>query len=467
MILVPSLAKKQVAVFGLGKAGMAVVESLIASGAEVFAWDDHEASRDRVAMLDVTLLPPERMPWKSLVLLVLSPGVPYTHPVPHTVVQLAHKAECPIICDVELLYRACPKATYVAITGTNGKSTTTALVGHIFKEAGVRVQVGGNIGTPAMALEPLGDDGVYVLEVSSYQLDLLHTFRAHIAVLLNITPDHLERHGGMDGYVAVKSKVFNRQIVSDTAILGVDDAPTREICEHLRAWHNGPQVVPVSVEHSVPGGVYVLHGVLRSTICDGSTPSFDINPIASLVGQHNWQNAAVAMAVALRFGIDWEVLCRAMETFAGLAHRMEQVAVVDGVRFVNDSKATNVEAAAKALACYSTIYWIAGGLAKQGDDLGQLLPLFQNVKAVYLIGEAEEVFAQALHGSLEVHRCGTLESAVEQAAGEAFAAGDGGVVLLSPACASFDQWRNFEDRGDAFKAYVGRVESFASRHPAT
>jgi UDP-N-acetylmuramoylalanine--D-glutamate ligase len=453
MIIVSAYARRKVGVFGLGKAGDATIASLLAGGAEVFAADDSEASCARTAEKfkgKITVLPFAQWPWAELAKLVLSPGVPYTHPKPHAVVAMAEQHGCRILGDIELLYRACPQAKYVAITGTNGKSTTTTLIGHILQAAGLKVQVGGNLGTAALSLESLGSDGIYVLELSSYQLDLVRSTRFHVAAFLNVTPDHLDRHGDMEGYIAAKMHMFERQEPEDFAVVAVDDGYTHAIADALHA-QDAAELVRVSTQKVLQGGVYVKDGVLHDV---DMGLSFTISGIVTLTGAHNWQNAAVAYAVAKSLGVQPGVIFTAMQSFGGLRHRLQQVAVINGVRFINDSKATNADATRHALAPYDAIYWIAGGKAKAGG-IESLEALFPNVSHAFLIGAAEDDFAQTLEGKVAFTRCGTLAKAVAAAAEMAFAEGkQGAVVLLSPACASFDQWKSFEERGDAFCTQV-------------
>ncbi|MDX1974175.1 MAG: UDP-N-acetylmuramoyl-L-alanine--D-glutamate ligase [Rickettsiales bacterium] len=455
MITVSAYNQKAVGVFGLGKAGEATIAALVAGGAKIYAWDDNDASRaaaEKSYGSRIQLLPYESWPWAELQALVLSPGVPLTHPAPHGVVALAHRHQRPVIGDIELLYQAQPEARYIVITGTNGKSTTTTLIGHILKTAGMSVQVGGNLGTAALALEPLGKDGVYVIEASSYQLDLLASTHFDVAVFLNITPDHLDRHGSMEGYIAAKMHIFDRQTKDDVAVIAVDDDYTRRIAAELSQAH----LVPVSAHQPVKQGVYVEEGVL----IDGKK-RYDISQIATLTGRHNWQNAAVAYSAARAVGIEPEVIYRAMQSFGGLRHRLQGVATIRGVRFINDSKATNADATRNALDPFESIYWILGGKSKAGgiESLTSYLP---KIAHAFLIGAASDEFAQTLEGKVPYTRCGTLAVAVDKAAAMAWKDGKkDAVVLLSPACASFDQWKSFEQRGDAFCDMVAALEGKA------
>ena len=453
MITVSHFADRPVAVFGLGRSGIASALSLAAGGATVWAWDDNVKSRAAATAKGVTLQEPGTCDWRSAAALLLSPGVPLTHPAPHPVVAMARHAGCPIVGDIELLAKAQPKATYVGITGTNGKSTTTALIGHILKEAGRTVEVGGNLGAPALGLAPLEAGGIYVLELSSYQLDLIDEATFDVAVFINLSPDHLGRHGGMDGYVAAKRRIFRHQKPHMMAIVGVDDDRSRAIFEELKV-EGGRRVVPISCLQRVSKGVFAAGGRLVDDMEGAMRAVVDLAEAPTLPGEHNWQNAAAAYAAARAVGIEREAIARALVTYPGLAHRQERIASVGGIAFINDSKATNADAAARALTCYDAIYWIAGGLPKEGGLAGTE-PYYPRIRRAFLIGAAEAAFAETLAGQVPVSRCGTLEAAVREAhklaAAEAI---PGAVVLLSPACASFDQFTSFEHRGDVFRDLV-------------
>ncbi|MBM3565808.1 MAG: UDP-N-acetylmuramoyl-L-alanine--D-glutamate ligase, partial [Alphaproteobacteria bacterium] len=393
----------------------------------------------------------------ELTSLVLSPGVPLHHPQPHRVVEMARKAGCEVIGDIELLARTMREAAYIGVTGTNGKSTTTALIGHILKIAGRPCQTGGNIGRPALDLEPLGADGVYVLEMSSYQIDLTFSITFDIAVLLNISPDHLDRHGDMPGYIAVKRRIFHRQTKPRTAVIGIDDPHCEKIWRELQA-ANEQVVVPISSVRRAEGGVYALDGTLYDDRGGHDLAVADLAAMRALPGRHNAQNAAAAYAAATAAGVEPSVAIACMRSFPGLAHRQERIATVDGVAYVNDSKATNADAAAKALACYPRIYWIAGGRAKEGG-LADAQPFLDRVRRAFLIGEAARGFEVFLkERGVATDRAGTLDVAVararEAALADARTDGPGAVVLLSPACASFDQFSDFEARGEAFRKLV-------------
>lgn len=452
MVVVEEFAGKRVAVLGLARSGRAAVRSLREGGAEVMAWDDSAKAREAVAA-EMKLADPESLDWRGVAALVPSPGIPLTFPRPHPAVLRAREAGAEIIGDIELLGRAQPQARYVGITGTNGKSTTTALIGHILAEAGRRVEIGGNLGTPALALAPLGADGIYVLEASSFQLDLIETLAFEVAVLLNITPDHLDRHGDMAGYIAAKKRIFARQDAGAAAIVGVDDPICRDIAEELRR-EGRARVIPISVTRPVPGGVYAEGGRLIDATGKRPERVLDLALAERLPGSHNSQNAAASYAAARALGVECERAAAAIRSFPGLAHRQELVGAIGGVRYINDSKATNADATEKALACYDAIYWILGGLPKAGG-ITSLAPYFGRVRHAYLIGAATEEFAATLGDAVPYTRCGDLAAALAAAHDEAQRSkGSGAVVLLSPACASYDQFPNFEVRGDRFRELV-------------
>jgi UDP-N-acetylmuramoylalanine--D-glutamate ligase len=438
-------------VLGLARSGLATVRALRAAGIDCVAWDDNAASRDAAVQAGARVADPATIDWSGITALVISPGIPSTLPVPHPVAVAARAAGKPIICDVELLARAQPEATFVAITGTNGKSTTTALIGHILQQAGLRCQVGGNIGRGALDLDPLGKGGLYVLELSSYQLELLQTFRADIAVWLNITPDHIDRHGDIPGYVAAKKNIFQRQRAGDCAVIGIEDEPSREIEREIAA-RPGIACIPVALDRPVANGISYRAGVLVDA--DGYT--VDFADVLTLPGDHNGQNAACAWAVCRWLDLPREAIVAGMKTYAGLPHRQERVAAVGNIVYINDSKATNADATARALSSYDDIYWILGGQAKEGG-VAPLASYFDRIRHAFLIGEATELFAGQLEGKLPYSRCGDLQSALDaaHALAQREAQGEGkgpAVVLLSPACASWDQWKSYEHRGDAFRA---------------
>ena len=434
-------------VLGLARSGQATVRALRAAGIECVAWDDNSASRDAAAQFGARIADPVTIDWSGITALVISPGIPSTLPVPHPVAVAARAAGKPIICDVELLARAQPDARFVAITGTNGKSTTTSLIGHILQHAGARCEVGGNIGRGALDLEPLGQGGLYVLELSSYQLELLQTFHADIAVWLNITPDHIDRHGDIAGYVAAKKHIFDRQRAGDCVVIGTEDEPSRQVEREMMA-RTGIACVPVALDRPVANGISYRAGMLVDA--DGYT--VDFSDVLTLPGDHNAQNAACAWAVCRWLDVPREQIVAGLKSYDGLPHRQERVASVGKVVYINDSKATNADATARALSSYDDIYWILGGQAKEGG-VAPLASYFDRIRHAFLIGEATELFAGQLEGKLPYSRCGDLQSALDaaHALAQSEAAGPA-VVLLSPACASWDQWKSYEHRGDAFRA---------------
>jgi UDP-N-acetylmuramoylalanine--D-glutamate ligase len=409
-------------VLGLARSGLATVRALLAAGIDCVAWDDNEASRSAAAQAGVRLVEPGAVDWSNVTALVISPGIPNRLPKPHPMAEAARAAGKPIICDVELLARAQPDAKFVAITGTNGKSTTTALIGHILQNAGMTCEVGGNIGRGVMDLTPLGAGGLYVLELSSYQLELLETFRAHVAVWLNITPDHIDRHGDMAGYVAAKEHIFDRQKARDCAVIGIDDDYSVAVYAKLRQ-RRDIAVVPVALKRVVSRGI-----------------SFQADIVLDAWAACRW------------LGLTREQIAAGIKTYPGLPHRQERVAAIGKITYVNDSKATNADAAARALSSYQEIYWILGGQAKEGG-VEPLAPWFDRIRHAFLIGEATELFAGQLEGKLSYSRCGDLQSALNAAHELAQREAErDSVVLLSPACASWDQWKSYEHRGDAFRA---------------
>jgi UDP-N-acetylmuramoylalanine--D-glutamate ligase len=450
------LSGKAIGVFGLARSGLATVRAAVAGGAsKVVAWDDKEAARLEAVSLGAEAIEPAAWPWSTLDSLVLSPGVPLTHPSPHAVVGLARAANVEIVCDIELLWREGQGTSrFVAVTGTNGKSTTTALVGHILGFAGLPVSVGGNIGHAALDLDQPSDDGVYVLEMSSYQLDLTRRFRPDVAIWLNLTPDHLDRHGDLAGYAKAKARIFVNMRPDDVAILGIDE-PEMQVVAAALGRPGRPFLVTVSVAQHGDATIFVD---AVGELYERGEEAISLDGLPTLRGLHNWQNAAAAMAAAQALGLDRQTILDAMATFPGLAHRMEAICHRGSVLFVNDSKATNADAAARALATFEPIYWIAGGRAKDGG-IESLAPYFSRIAKAYLVGEAADLFSHSLAGRVPHVIAGDLESAVMMAAMDA--AIDGRpepTILLSPACASFDQFADFEERGEAFRRLVYQLD---------
>ena len=455
MIPVPGFEGRRVAVFGLGRSGITAARALEAGGAEPVLWDDGVSGRMQAEAEGFNVEDLTQADWSGFDALVLSPGAPLTHPKPHWTVDKAHEAGIPVIGDVELFARALDalpqgqRPRVVAITGTNGKSTTTALIAFVLKQAGLKVHMGGNIGIGVLALPAPTPDAVYVIEVSSYQLDLTTAFKPDVAILTNISPDHLDRHGGMEGYVKAKSRIFQTQGADDVALIGVDDDWGHGLADALEA--KGRKVTRITTarfaEDLPREGWRAAPGLLLT-----GEREIDLSQARSLPGRHNAQNAAFAYATALALGLSHDQALSGIVSFPGLAHRMEAVGRLGSVRFINDSKGTNADAAYQALASYPKTYWIAGGVPKAGG-IEPLRPLFGHVAKAYLIGQAADEFAVTLSDVPHVV-AGTMERAVEMAAADAAAAGGEQVVLLSPACASFDQFPDFEVRGEAFRAAV-------------
>ena len=439
---------KTYAVVGMGKSGRATASALRESGAHVVTWDDknHEAGAPHYKDWD----------WIKLHAVVMSPGIAWYYPTLHPVAALAQQHNVPLIGDIELLYCAQPQAKYIAITGTNGKSTTTTLIAHILQQCGVNSAVGGNLGTPVLDLPELGEGGTYVLELSSYQLDLLHSTRFNVAVWLNISPDHLDHHGSMERYVAAKRHIFDRQKKADVAVIGVDDTTSEQLAKEMRAAKQ-QCVIPISTRSKLASGIEVNGGILTNRFALAE-PTGDLRSIKALQGEHNGQNAAAAYAACFAHGLAHDAIMQAMQSYPGLKHRMQWLGEIAGVTFVNDSKATNADAAEKALRTYDNIYWIAGGVAKEGG-IEPLKSYFPKIRRTYLIGEAAPAFARTLNGQ-DVVQAGTLEQAFAQAVADAPA---GSAIVLSPACASFDQFANFEVRGDAF---IALVEAYRAKRGA-
>jgi UDP-N-acetylmuramoylalanine--D-glutamate ligase len=438
VITARAFAGKHYAVYGLARSGLATVEALVASGAKVTAWDAKEEARVK-APAGVELGNLDEVDLSQFDSLVVTPGLPLNR---HPIAARARDAGVEIIGDIELFARArleLPPHKVVGITGTNGKSTTTALVHHILETAGVPSAMGGNIGLPILAQDPLPEGGVYVLELSSYQLDLTQSLDCDVAVLLNITPDHLDRYESFEAYAASKARLFDLQSEKHVAVVALDDHETRAVHGRLLASKKNE----ISVAKSDMNDLSFWNSLERSHQCDWP----------ALQGPHNAQDAACAIAVCRSLGVDDDAIEEGLFSYPGLRHRMERVRERDGITFVNDSKATNPTATAPALAAFEKIRWICGGQAKT-DTLDECAPHFDHVRSAYTIGEAAELFERLLSSHIPVKNCGKLDAAVREAAADAEA---GDTVLLSPACASFDQYRDFEERGDRFRELVGAL----------
>jgi UDP-N-acetylmuramoylalanine--D-glutamate ligase len=456
MIPITTFAGKRVAVFGLGRSGLLAAQALKEGGAEVVAFDDDAGKLAEAQSAGIKTQNLRELDWSAVAALVLAPGVPLTHPKPHWTVSLARQHDVEIIGDIELFCREransgseCP---LIAITGTNGKSTTTALTAHLLKSVGRDAQMGGNIGVPVLALEPFAPGRVYVLEVSSYQIDLAPSLHATVGILLNVSEDHLDRHGSMDNYAALKARLPANVEPGGTAVIGVDDRYTQAVADRIA--RAGKTVVQVSVKAPLRDGYYAEGSQIMHAVAGKAQPVAQLAGIASLRGAHNAQNAACAIAACAALGLDLPAIQKGLVSFPGLAHRMQPIARKGRVLFVNDSKATNADSAARALASFHDIYWIAGGRAKTGGIAG-LAEFFPRIAKAYLIGEAAKEFAATLDGKVAYEIAGVLPAAVEAAARDAESSGaTEPVVLLSPACASFDQYPNFEVRGQAFTDLV-------------
>lgn len=454
MIASPSFKNQTVFVLGLGKSGQSVAQSLLKAGAHVIAWDDQETSRKRAYDEGIPLTNLETLEWKNVDHLILSPGIPHHYPFPHPLVLKAKSAGLQPISDLEILYKTQHHGRYIGITGTNGKSTTTSLIAHILKENRHPVEVGGNLGIPVMDLRPLNEDGIYVLEISSYQLETSPNLHFNISILLNITPDHLDRHGGMEGYIEAKKLIYKNSTPEDTLVIGVDDEPCRKIYEILKDSRK-VRLLPISVTKELPEGIYVKEGILYENSC----LIMDLKQFDRLRGDHNWQNIAAAYGALRSMGMDSDKIAKGVGSFPGLAHRQQVVAHYKNVVFVNDSKATNAESVEKALLSYEgvPIYWLLGGQPKEGG-ITNLIPYFSKIKHAFLFGEATALFSATLEGRIEYTACESLEEAVKKASFLAFNGEEQeAVVLLAPACASFDQFKDFEARGEAFCEAVKKV----------
>ena len=456
MIPVNAFAGRKVAVFGLGKSGLISAGALIKGGADVVVFDDNARSLAAAQSAGLNCRDLHDIDWTEIAALILAPGVPLTHPAPHWTVQLARAANVEVIGDIELFCRARAasgvKAPLVAITGTNGKSTTTALIAHLVNAAGGDAQMGGNIGVPVLALEPFAPGRTYVLEVSSYQIDLAPSLHATVGVLLNVSEDHLDRHGTIDNYAAIKALLPASVEPGGTAVIGVDDRYTRDAAERIE--RAGKKVERISVVAPVRDGYYAEGTRILRATGGKAHPVAQLAGIGSLRGAHNAQNAACAIAACVALGIDLAAIQKGLTSFPGLAHRMQQIGRKGKMLFVNDSKATNADSAAKALSSFPDIYWIAGGKPKSGGIVS-LAEFFPRIRKAYLIGEAARDFAATLEGRVPYEMTGVLSAAIDAAARDAEASdAKEPVVLLSPACASFDQYPNFEVRGKAFTDLV-------------
>lgn len=463
--MINNLLNKTVAILGLGKTGMAVARELKLRGVHVIAWDDKEVLRKEAEGLHVTIKDLRNVDFSDVELLVISPGIPHTYPEPHPVAKLAKESGVKIVSDVELFVSTYKKAKYIGITGTNGKSTTTALVYHILKENGIPCAIGGNFGIPVFDLPILDNNGYYVFEMSSYQIELSPSIDFDVAVLLNITPDHLSRHNGMEGYVNVKKSIFNRKSKKNCInVVAVDDTYTKKIFNELQKTQDTSLNIPVSYSKKIENGYFVSsQGMLIDNTKNAKSEIFDLSSLDNLCGKHNWQNISAAFAVAKSVGLSNTKIINAIKTFKTLEHRIEYVGTFAGIKFIDDSKATNAESVKYAIDSMNDIYWIIGGRQKEGG-ISLLEPQLSNgnIKRTFVIGECEKDFYNLTKKYMPSYRCHKLEKAVYKAFKLALKDLKKGkvknpVILLSPATASFDQYKSFEERGDHFKSLFREI----------
>jgi UDP-N-acetylmuramoylalanine--D-glutamate ligase len=460
MIPVQGLSGQRVAVLGLGRSGLSAARALAAGGATPVCWDDNPAARAAVEAEGFTCLELTKQgAFEGIARLIVSPGIPHLYPTPNPVIAAALEAGVPVDNDIGLFFQSFATAEWnsfeiaprvIAVTGSNGKSTTSALIHHILEHAGRNSQLAGNIGRGVLDIEPAPNGGVVVLELSSYQTDLARNLTPDVAVFTNLSPDHLDRHAGMGGYFAAKRRLF-AEGGPDRAVIGVDEQEGTFLAGQLSEGAVDDRVIRVSVDRKLAGkgwNVFARKGFLSEYRNGKQAASVDLRDVPGLPGAHNHQNACSAYAACRALGIAPRVIEAAFHSFGGLPHRSQTIGEKDGVRFVNDSKATNVDSAAKALAAFKNIRWICGGLEKEGG-LDGLSEASATVKKAYVIGREAAGFAMQL--SVEAEVCTTMEVAVSRAIAEAEA---GDVVLLAPAAASFDQYDSFEKRGDAFAALV-------------
>jgi UDP-N-acetylmuramoylalanine--D-glutamate ligase len=471
MIKVKQYKGVTVGVLGLGRTGIAAACSLLAGQANVVAWDDNTFIYDKIrqvisndknfksceklfieAIENGNLrINPDPNAVRTLSTLVVSPGIAVAPPKLHPIVKIALDSGVRLSSDFDILAVAQPSARYIGITGTNGKSTTTALIGHILQSSGDKVEVGGNTGTAVLTLNALEHDGTYVLEASSFQLERCD-IRFNLSILLNITADHLDRYGNMDSYIEAKSKIFANHKVGDSAIISIDCPYSKKIYQELRN-KSEARVIPISVKQRLEYGASLLNEELVVRL-DEFNLSRQLEQPLALQGPHNAENMLAAYVTCLLEGLEHEIITRATNNFAGLRHRMEQVAVYGNLKFINDSKATNVDAAGKALNTFSDIYWIAGGISKD-EGISSLQPYFDKIVHVFLIGKSADDFAPILKANgVKYTISGTLLNAMESIENLHLEHGN---ILLSPACASFDQWRDFEERGETFSALAKEI----------
>ncbi len=455
-------------VYGLGISGLSTAKFLSQSGESIVATDDNlqTIASDQQKLPQINFKNPEEITFDSETIISFSPGIPLYFPKAHKILEICQKTSAQLACDIEIFYRKnCKNNNFIAITGTNGKSTTTALTGFVFKELKITAEIGGNIGVPCFNLPQQQENFSYIFETSSYQLDLLSKTHFSIAALLNITPDHIDRHGSMSGYIAAKKRIFRNQTAGDFALIDIDNENSRQVFEELKNDKNfHANLIPISTKKIQQNGVSLFDGRLVNTI-NGANSTLELKS-QFLRGEHNDQNMAFAFAIiychCLKHNIsksESEII-NAIKKFTGLRHRMQLLGEIDGINFINDSKATNAESTENALKAYDNIFWILGGKSKEGG-IEMLAPYFHKVTKAYLIGAATEEFAAILEkNSVNYVKCGDLKNAISQSFSEAKnSLLSEKNIILSPACASFDQWKNFEERGDFFCASFDQLKS--------
>ena len=439
-------------VLGMGLSGLATIEFLRKEGLDFIAWDDSLASRDKLQN-QLQLANPEDKRWQGVTCLIISPGMPLYYPSVHPIVSHVTKHGADIICDLELFYRFFPDNFYIGVTGTNGKSTTTALIAHVLAYNNIPHKVIGNIGIPALSSLPKNKKEIVVVEMSSYQLDLIHQMRFNIAILLNITKDHIDRHGTMQRYEEAKRAIFRNQQKEDLAVLGIDNEIVRNIYDTFGNKYKA-HPTPFSIKNHIEDGIYFSN----NTLFDAKI-HVAFAPSKALGGEHNTQNIAAAYAATRDIVRNTTKLAQAIECFEGLPHRIQFVDTIADMDFINDSKATNAESTENALKMLDNIYWILGGKPKEGG-IGMLAPFFNKITCAFLVGQASQEFSQTLKAHNVKHElCETLENAFAKATEMAKQSSqEHKTILLSPACASFDQWKNFEERGNYFIQLVKRYK---------
>ena len=455
MINLSSYKDKKILIVGFGKTGSSVAKCLHFSGAKISVWDDNHASRKLAMKKGYPVFQFKRQNISSFDDIIWSPGIPHNFPKPHPIAIEANRVGLKLRCDIDLLFESQKEAQYLCVSGTNGKSTTTTLVAHILNHAGKNIQVGGNLGTAVLDLKPLDGDGIYVLEVSSFQSELIPTLQSNISALLNITPDHLDRHGSLDGYIAAKAKLFENQSPGSVVIINDDDENCRYIKSELEK-KSQLNILSISVKHKVNDGIYVSGSILKDNYFDNNI-EIDLGRFKHLPGKHNFQNIAFAYVISRICEVDLHQIIDSLLSFKSLPHRQEFIGSSSNVIFINDSKATNWASALYALSCYKNIFWIAGGISKY-DYPPSFVPYAKNLKKAYLIGDsAEELSSYLDSNNIQNYIKHSLEEAILDAYEAAIQSNEKGVtVLLSPACASMDMFKNFEERGELFTSFVNQ-----------